>query len=186
MSVLLPGRWGSFAAAIERAAEQQPALEEAYKADDRGRRSRANPQPIFPEDKRLSSTTFMALIDLLAILEPFRQITTALQADEGTAGMVVPSIHKLFKVINSPVITRITPASGPNRPATKEVVPVDRLDERVRNIRFAMYNDMIERFSWMKLRTFAVASLIDPRYKVHARLPACLPACLPASVVARM
>jgi hypothetical protein len=160
-------RWGSHASAMERAAEQQPALEEAYKQDDRGRRTRANPAPIFPPDKRLDSETFDALIDLLSILEPFRQFTTALQADTGTAGMVVPAINKLFRIIRSPTVTRTVPASGPNRPGTTEVVPVARLHEAVQEIRQAMYNDMIMRFSWNNLRTFAISSLVDPRYKVR-------------------
>lgn len=162
-----PIRWGSFAAAIERAAEQRPAIEEAYRRDDIARRTRTKPELVFPMEKRIDSATFDALIDLNSILQPFRRVTTLLQAEAASAGSVVPLINMLFKVINSTTVERVIPPSGPTKPGVKQVVRVELLDQGVQQIRHAMYRDMIDRFHWQKLRsTFAIAALVDPRWKV--------------------
>lgn len=107
--------------------------------DTSGRRTCAKAELIFPEDKRLTEKDFEALRDLLAILDPFRKFTTALQADKGTAGMMVPAVFKLFRVINSPFVARTVPASGPgrDRAAVTQQVAVTRLDDGVQQIRIA-------------------------------------------------
>jgi hypothetical protein len=70
-------------------------------------------------------------------------------------------------LLRRPIVTRIIPAAGPERPASKEEVTVDRIHEGVVEIRKAMLKDMEERFSWNAClrETFAIASLVDPRYK---------------------
>jgi len=159
-------RWGSIAAGIERVAEQRPAIEEAYTTDDRARQTRARRDLVFPTAKRLDADTFDVLTDLLSVLHPFREITTMLQADKGTAGFVVPSIYKLYVNLTSTYVQHITPASSPQRPEQRQVVSADVLHAGVREIRAAMAADMKQRFPWTKLRHFAVASLLDPRTKV--------------------
>ncbi|EWM20253.1 hypothetical protein Naga_100345g3 [Nannochloropsis gaditana] len=129
---------------MERAAVQQPALEEAYKADDRGRRTRAKADPILPFDKRIGTIT--VLIDLFSILDPFHYFTTALQAGKSMAHMVVPANYKLFHVIGSWTVTRFVPQSGLDLPAQKERIPEEQLHEGVQQIRHALYEDMIDHF----------------------------------------
>lgn len=120
-------RWGSIAAGIERVAEQRPAIEEAYTTDDRARQTRARRDLVFPTAKRLDADTFDVLTDLLSVLHPFREITTMLQADKGTAGFVVPSIYKLYVNLTSTYVQHITPASSPQRPEQRQVVSADVL-----------------------------------------------------------
>ena len=142
---------------------------EAYEQDDRARPSRARRDLVFPHAKRIDAATFDCLLDLHSVLRPFREITTILQADKGTAGLVVPAIYKLYTQVVSSMVEDITPASGPEHPEQRRMVDARVLTEPVQRIRAAMAADLRTRFSWSKLRHFGVASLLDPRTKVNGR-----------------
>jgi|EP00624_Nannochloropsis_granulata_P007833 hypothetical protein len=89
-----------------------------------------------------------------------------LQVDKGTAGLVVPSIYKLYVNLTGAYVQHITPASGPQHPEQRQMVSSDVLHAGVRQIRAAMAADMKQCFPWMKLRNLAVASVLAPRTQV--------------------
>lgn len=91
---------------------QRPAIETAYANDDRARASRRMRDLVFPDPHTFTLT------DLLAVLDPFRNVTTILRGEFATAGKVVPSIFKIEKMLAAEKISLVTPASGPNHPGS--------------------------------------------------------------------
>ena len=157
-------RWGSTHDMAERITEQRAAFPQAYAIDDE-----RNPQAckkVFDPDKRLKPGDFTLLGQVVAVLNPFRKVTTELQSAGITSSLVVPAFLQLLEGLESTSeIVVEMPVAGTNYPATSVTKWVSELDPSVKKIVSQGRTDMIKRFMLQRMLPLAVGTCLDPRIK---------------------
>ena len=164
---LFHARWSSHHDMAARFAEQRVAIAQAYNNDQLRNTTASN--RVFDDDKKINPHEMRQLVDLTAVLDPFRHVTTELQSAGVTSSIALPSIMKLQAGLGPRGrLTVVKPMAGTEHPEEVETKEVSELDHDVQGVAYHALADMRTRFVLRRMMVFAAAACLDPRVKVRA------------------
>jgi hypothetical protein len=150
----------------DRVIEQRVAIGQAYHNDKVIHP--AVSRRVFEPHKCVTQEDIGTLVDLTAVLNPFRHVTTELQSAGVTSSIALPAIMKIKGGLGPRGrLEVVKAAAGTDHPEEREVKEVSALDPNVQSVSYYARQDMDQRFVLDRLLPLAAAACLDPRVKVR-------------------